>query len=293
MHIPGPRIVFSRVGQSLHGQIYSMKPNGTDHKNLSDDSNHDDVTPAISPADGHIVFCRQFEGGASRLYHMHTDGSGQSAIATPSTDFLDREPAWSPNGKRIAFNRFDQIWIANADGTNPQPVMDYGNFPIGDHTPTWNPVSPADDEEIAFQRVKEGVLSGIMKVKLSDPSHPHWITEPSGVNDGYPSWSPDGNRLAFRRQHGEGWAIYTISADGTGATNVSNPELGVLDKMPCWSPHGTEIAFCRCVDSGNSANWDIYVVKSDGFDAPHKVSPGSLDSYPINVDSCPSWVSYS
>ncbi len=60
--------------------------------------------------------------------------------------------------------------------------------------------------------------------------------------ENYPSWSPDGTRIAYQRDF-NGAAIYVVRADGTGARRLS-PTPG-FDIQPSWSPDGTRIIYVR------------------------------------------------
>ena len=79
------------------------------------------------------------------LWTMPAQGGAARAI----TDiFLDaREPSWSPDGRRIAFQAYRdstwQIWIVNADGTDLKPVT---SSVFDDREPAWSP----DGNRIAF-----------------------------------------------------------------------------------------------------------------------------------------------
>lgn len=57
---------------------------------------------------------------------MNADGSNHHTVVSRSTD--DFGPAWSPDGQRLAFIRFDDrtVYVADADGTNLQPVRPLG-----------------------------------------------------------------------------------------------------------------------------------------------------------------------
>jgi dipeptidyl aminopeptidase/acylaminoacyl peptidase len=78
-------------------------------------------------------------------------------------------------------------------------------------------------------------------------------TEPGA--DVYPSWSPDGDAIAFVRD-GD---IYVMAADGTGVTRVtSTPEA---EKVPSFSPDGTSLVFGR---PSGLENFAIHAIDTDG-----------------------------
>ena len=63
-------------------------------------------------------------GFTSQIWLVNPDGSGDTLLMPETVD--DSQPAWSPDGKRIVFTRFNsadqtsEIWIVNADGTGAQ-----------------------------------------------------------------------------------------------------------------------------------------------------------------------------
>jgi TolB protein len=95
--------------------------------------------------------------------------------------------------------------------------------------------------------------------------------------ENYPSWSPDGKRLAYQRSY-NGSAVYLIDADGTGEVRLS-PTPG-LDVTPSWSPDGTKLIYARLY-SAPAPNMppmtDIRVVNADGTD-DHSVLADTLFS---------------
>ena len=95
-------------------------------------------------------------------------------------------------------------------------------------------------------------------------------------NDGFPSWSPDGTRIAFVSDRDGPNEVYVMGADGSNPINLSNHPA--IDDHPSWSPDGTRIAFF----SNRDGNAEIYVMGADGS------NPVNLSNHP-NTDSRPSW----
>jgi TolB protein len=78
----------------------------------------------------------------------------------------------------------------------------------------------------------------------------------SGQSSDFPSWSPDSSKLAFTfSQGGSNTEIYSMNADGTAKTNLTN-DPSSNSTSPAWSPDGSQIAY----NSGQ----EIVVMNADG-----------------------------
>jgi TolB protein len=116
-----------------------------------------DTTEVERSRNGNIGFVSEREDDIE-IFEMRPDGSAATQL-THNTAVTDLDPAWSPDGKQIAFVRsqptrinFD-IYVMNADGSNPERLT---RSPDGEFAPTWSP----DGKQIAFQRdvlLSEGV----------------------------------------------------------------------------------------------------------------------------------------
>ena len=90
----------------------------------------------------------------------------------------------------------------------------------------------------------------------------------------YPAWSADGAKLAYTRRLADGSdELYVANADGTGETRVTFN--AVTDSHPSWSPDGTRILF----DSVRAERADVFVINVDGTGETRLTSVG-LNYYP-------------
>jgi Tol biopolymer transport system component len=192
----------------------------------------DDFQPTWSPDGTKIAFVREVPEGPfldrREIFVMTADGQDATRLSfrdPAAGDLAAFEPAWSPDGSRIAFTRTvpspslitaDDIFVMNADGTNVTRLT-HNDTSIGqtNSSPSWSP----DGSRIAFFSSRDG-RAGIFTMR-SDGTD---VTRLSGGDRGRePAWSPDGTRIAFSMQLGpSGWQIYTVGVDGTGRTQVTN-----------------------------------------------------------------------
>jgi TolB protein len=258
-------------------QVVKMKFDGTNVRALS--ASTFDGTPAWSPDRRKIVFARSLSANTpSQLWTMNADGSGARQLTNPPAGMSDLEAIWSPDGTKIAFQRFYQIWIVDASGANARPLDNYTNLNVIDHMPTWNQAST----EIAFCRQYSG--NGVIASKEIQGATPtKSLTQPlSSRIDGWPAWSPSGNPILFWRNDGHDSKIWAVDSTGTGERPVTSPGNG-YDQAPCWSPDGDKIAFHR-------TEWviaHIWVAAPDGSNAQDISAVGNPFGNP--ADYVPNW----
>ena len=194
------------------------------------------IAAAVSPDGKQLVFDLQ-----GTLWVMPITGGDAKAITDPLFDA--RQPQWSPDGTKIAFQSFKDggwhIYSVAPDGSNFVQISS-GDF--DEREPAWSP----DGAWIAFSSDRNGSYD--IWVMAADGSEPRMLTT-SPANDHSPAWSPDGKRIAFVSDRESGPGIYSIVFEGI-AERLMTPVAGAV-AGPSWSPDGRTIAFVETTPEGN------------------------------------------
>jgi Tol biopolymer transport system component len=233
--------------------------------------------PAASPSGDQIAFTDQKED--YDLVEIPFDGSPARTVLATSRNETD--PAWSPVGNQYAYvtdrSGDQEVWLRSRDGSLERPLVTRGSFQDTTLLISGVAVSP-DGRRVAYQR------RGPSGFKV-------WISAVAGgpavqliLDDSYqdaPTWSPDGNWIAYALFRGGRRALAKVRV-GAGEPPLVLKEGIVYPSNPKWSPSGALIT-CETPEGFSVVSADGKQARTLAEEAPlaHAWSRDSRSIYAI------------
>jgi TolB protein len=190
------------------------------------------------------------QGSGKEIFIADFDGANVKQITHNQS--INLSPAWSPDGKKIAFTSYlrrnPDLYLIDVDGKNLQRFSRYPGLNVA---PSWSP----DGQQIALMMGMEG-KSEIFLIDTNG-GNPRKLTRGYG-NEASPTWSPDGESIAFVSDRSGSPQIYIMARDGSNVRRLTFE--GNYNTNPAWSPKGDRIAFCGRAEG----RFRIFTIGSDG-----------------------------
>ncbi len=260
------RIAFSSNATGNY-DVYTMRPDGSDLKNLTNSPLIDDFHVHVSPDGSRIVFERAPTAGfAADIYVMNADGTGLRQITNHLAN--DRHPSWHPDGERVVFmsdrdGDMDLYVVNAADGSSPVQLT---NAPATEARPKYSP----NGTKIAYTKKTTAGNSGGFSIHVmdADGTNDRQIT-PDAMEAAGNDWSPDGSRIAFHDNYCivrlvtcTSSNIWVVKPNGKGMKQLTFDSGGAYNQEPTWSPDSRRLAFEHGANSLSMT--DIYVMNANG-----------------------------
>jgi Tol biopolymer transport system component len=311
------RIAFQRyrlADNPLWAEIFVANADGTGARKITHTPRGaQDSDPDWAPDGSRIVFqrCGPREGECF-VWSLNVNGSGERRLsprcprmndpkyAAKCASVGDHSPAYSPDGRYIAFvrdsGRLDRkrdkiystaVFVADANLRHARRVFWFGPFRREPIAVAWSP----DGQQLAFV---DAATRAIYLVRVRGKPHRRRVTPRNlrAAGDRI-DWSPDGSRILFRTRPfpgvNFGGNLYTVRPNGTGLRQLTH--YNATDRRPgalwtgSYSPDGSSILFATFRDAVGGADSgfpDILVMSVDGTN----VRPVTRSR---NWDGTPDW----
>lgn len=250
-HVPRAALV---LGKKYKGPVSSARRIAHTFSN--------DVLKALTGEEGpflsRIVVSSDRAGGQSKeIFVMDWDGANSDQVSRHRSIAIS--PAWSPDGKKIAYTSYVKrvgAKFRNADmllldlTTGKRSLISYRQG-------INSGASFSPDGRHIYLTISQGTNPDIYKMTLDGTLVGKITNGPSGALNVEPNVSNSG-QLAFSSDRAGRPMIYTANADGSGLKRITF--AGVFNSSPSWSPDGKKIAFAGQSDN----NFDIFVMNADG-----------------------------
>ena len=322
----GDQIAYTRIQDGVGCELLSVSSVGGPPRHLADCDKDDGDNLAWSP-DGKIL---AMKGPGSRGIDFLTlaDGSIRHFTEVPASEYLDSDPAFSPDGTLLAFTRWHaagvaDLQVAPVSGGQPKRLT-FDNLKV--EGVTWEP----DGRHLVYSTNRGGPFT-LWRVSIDGgppdlvPVTGRSVSSPVMSRDGqqlvYEDWngqtdlfsldlrtpgaqprqltyttrwdwnptaSPDGQRIAFVSDRTGFSEVWVADRNGGNALKLT-AFGGPYTSGPAWSPDGREIVFDTPAAEGN---FDIYVVNADGG-APRRLTNAPAEDRFAHFSPDGKWIYFS
>ena len=220
---------------------------------------------SLNPITQRLVFSQILDGNSNEYFEICTITTDGNNFTRLSNNMVwDLYPSWAPDGKRLAFLRFNKtldIYTMNAYGANSSLLYDSGEH---DADICWGASGIVFTRNSSIWMMNENGTEP--KQVTRPPRQGEWGQANLPFGDYDPRLSPDGQCIVFTRLvddlsiHGN-YDFYRINIDGSGETRLTT--TGYSQGLLSWSHSGTMLTFIVSAIE-DTGQYDIYIMDADG-----------------------------
>lgn len=233
-----------------------------------------DDSPAATSVDALIAYQEDL-GGRIEVFTVHMDGSDRRSIGAAVTGGNQVNPDWSPDGSQVVFGAAngtrEDIWMVDADGSDPELLVPCTDTCEALLEPTWSP----DGRTVMFSRLEvvDGVGRGTLEtIDMATREITVVATAEPGTFYAGQRWAPTGDRVVLE-------VVTASAADFSGEpsdvllhvldlttsppTSTAITEPGFWTVTADWSPDGTTIVYAAR-PTADGTRTDLFLTAPDG-----------------------------
>jgi len=228
-HPKGTHLAYSVVSARGCCQIYVLDFASGDARRIEAVGGGLNSTPVFAP-DGAVIVYTHGEEAGTDLFATTVFERGPARRITVGRGSDNTSPTFSPDGRRLAFTSgrlgHPEIYISDADGTNPQPLT----YSVGDQNYRANPDWSPDGRLVAYQSQQTDGSFQLNTISLRDRSVKQLTSDGSNEDA---SWAPDSRHIIFSSTRTGSKQLFVIDSE-SGRWRQLTRNGGV--RLPAWSP---------------------------------------------------------